>query len=337
MKKNLLLILLSAGAFLVNAQNKQIGSSRPMSGVGFENFQRTPTDTLYWTNTSASPTFINAQGGGYVCGINGYGDKAKVQGFELAATASGGAPITVEEVIIWFGAKVNTNPDTVNSAVKVNVYYLNGPGISTAGSVNTAPNTILSTLSVPVNDIDTGSTFADGGNIFAFGAPVWIGGNFGVGLDFTSVLPGDTIGIVSSSDGDAGQTELAWEKFASNAWHTMYQSWPLDIDFAIWPIIDRAPQGVNEVMLNGVSISQNTPNPASSLTTINYEIADNAKNVTIHILDSNGKLVTKYNEGTKSAGKYNLTLDVTNYSSGNYYYTIQADGKRMGRKMQITK
>ena len=117
----------------------------------------------------------------------------------------------------------------------------------------------------------------------------------------------------------------------------MYQSWPLDIDFAIWPIIDRAPQGVNEVMLNGVSISQNMPNPASSITTINYEIADQAKNVTIHILDAHGKLVSKFNEGAKAAGKYNLSLDVTNFAAGNYYYTIQADGKRMGRKMQITK
>jgi hypothetical protein len=337
MKKNLLLTILSSSCLFVNAQNKQIGNSRLMSSVGFENFQRTPTDTLYWTNTAASPTFINSQGGGYVCGINGYGDKAKVQGFELAATPSGGSPITVEEVIIWFGAKINTNQDTVNSAVKVNVYYLNGPGTSSAGSVNTAPNTILSTVSVPVNDLDTGSTLAEGGNIIAFGAPVWVGGNFGVGIDFTSVLPGDTIGMVSSSDGDAGQTELAWEKFSTNAWHTMLQSWPLDIDFAIWPIIDNAPQGVNEAILNGVSITQNMPNPASSVTTINYQIVDNAKNVTIHILDSNGKLVTKFNEGAKTAGKYSISLDVSNYASGNYYYTIQADGKRMGRKMQVTK
>ena len=207
MKKNLLLILLSSGALLVNAQSKQIGNSRPMSNAGLENFQRTPTDTLFWTNTSASPAFIGSQNGGYVCGVNGYGDKAKVQGFELAATPSAGAPVTVEEVLIWFGGKTNTNPDTVNSAVKINVYYLNGPGTSTAGSVNTAPNTILSSLTVPVQDVDTGSTLADGGNIFNFGGPVWVGGNFGVGVDFTSVMAGDTIGLVSSTDGDAGQTE----------------------------------------------------------------------------------------------------------------------------------
>jgi len=337
MKKNLLLIFLSSSCLFVNAQNKQVGISRPMSNSGLPNSERTATDTLYWTNTAASPTFINSVNGGYVCGVNGYGDKAKVQGFELATSPSGGTPVTVEEVLIWFGGKTVTNADTVNSTLKINVYYMNGPGTTTAGTENVAPNTILSTISVPVNDVDTGTTLTTGGNIFAFSSPVWVGGNFGVGVDFSTILAGDTIGLVSSSDGDAGQTEHSWEKFSTGAWHTMFQSWPLDIDFAIWPIIDRAPQGTTEFSLNGVSINQNFPNPASGVTTLNYELAENANNVLVQVLDSKGKLVAKFNEGKKQAGKYNLTLDVSNFAAGNYYYTIQADGKRMGRKMQIIK
>lgn len=329
-------MFLSTGFLFASAQNKQAGTSRPMNHNGLLNSERIATDTLYWSNAAANPAFINAVTGGYVCGNNGYGDKAKVQGFDITATPSAGAPITVEEVLIWFGGKTQTNPDTVNSALKISVYLMSGTGTSSTGSVNTAPSTMLSTIKVPINDIDTGS-LAEGGNIFQFDTAIWVGGDFGVGVDFTSVLAGDTIGMVSSSDGDAGLTELAWEKFASNAWHTMYESWPLDIDFAIWPIIDRAPTGSEEILLNGVSISQNFPNPSSGITTINYELAEPANNVLIQLLDAKGKLVVKLDQGKKQAGKYNTTIDVANLSAGNYYYTIQADGKRMGRKMQIIK
>lgn len=337
MKKNLLLIFLSSSCLFVYAQNKQAGNSSPMNNGGLPNSERTATDTLYWTNTASSAVLINSVNGGYVCGINGYGDKAKVQGFELATGPSAGLPITIEEVLIWFGGKTVTNTDTVNSTLKINAYYMNGSGTSTAGTVNSAPNTILSTITVPINDVDTGTSLTTGGNIFAFSTPVWVGGNFGVGVDFSSVLAGDTIGIVSSTNGDAGQTELSWEKFSTGPWHTMFQSWPLDIDFAIWPIIDNAPQGTREVSLNGVSINQNFPNPASGITTLNYELAENANNVQIQVLDSKGRLIVKLDQGKKQAGKYNITLDVSNYAAGNYYFTIQADGKRMGRKMQITK
>jgi hypothetical protein len=341
MKKNLLLILLSTSFMYANAQNKVVGTGRPMNLSGYHNSQRTATDTLYWINTDSAPITYTAPNGGYVSGINGYEDKAKVQGFDLSASPSAGAPVTVDEVIIWFPAKQVTNPDTLNSLLKVNVYYMNGPGTAKIGGANTAvttaPGTILSTVSIPMNDVDTGFAAADGFNLIQFDSPVWVGGNFGVGIDFSSVLAGDTLGMVSSTDGDAGQTQLAWEKFSDNTWHTMFQSWTLDVDFAIWPIIDRAPQGLNDVLLNGVSLSQNYPNPSVGLTSINYELAANSKNVQIQIIDAKGKLIAKFDEGQKVAGKYSVTVDVTNYAAGNYFYTIQADGKRMGRKMQITK
>ena len=338
MKKIYLSLFLLSSVSLIQAQNKSTSFVKPMgNGLMEINSSRVATDTLYWTNPSALPVLIGSVNGGYVNGVNGYGDKEKVQGFMLDFGPSFGAPITIEEVLVWFGAKEVTNPDTINSKVTFKVYNLNGAGTSTAGAVTNAPGTMVASISIPINQVDTGSATVDGLNLINFGFPVWVGGDFGVGVDFTSILAGDTIGMVSSTDGDAQSSEMAWEKWSSNAWHTMLQAWPLDYDFAIWPIIDNNPQGVKEIAVNGIKLYQNNPNPANGVTTISYELSQSVGNVIIRVLDAKGKEVLTFNEGSKSFGKHNVSIDSSVLSSGNYFYTIQADGNRFAKRMVVTK
>lgn len=338
MKKIYVTLLLLSSISLIQAQNKTTSFVQPMSnGLIESNPSRVATDTLYWTNTAAAPVLIGSANGGYVNGVNGYGDKEKVQGFLLDMGPSFGAPISIEEVLVWFGAKELTNPDTINSKVTFKVYNLNGNGTSTAGAVTNAPGTVVASIAIPINQVDTGSATVDGLNLINFGFPVWVGGDFGVGVDYSTILAGDTIGMVSSTDGDAQSSEMAWEKWNTNAWHTMLQAWPLDIDFAIWPIIDNAPQGVEEIAINGIKLYQNNPNPANGNTTIGYELSQSASNVILKVLDAKGKEVLSFNEGAKSFGKHNITIDSSILSSGNYFYTIQADGKRFAKKMCVTK
>jgi hypothetical protein len=333
--------LLALTATFSVAQNRQVSTSRTMEPISHlaNSADRTPTDTLYWGNTSAQPTLIGSQNGGFVVGNNGYGDLAKVQAFFADQPPLPGNAIALEEVIIWFGAKDFSSGDSVNSILKINAYRLNANGTASSGTVNTAPGTVLASVDLPIALADTGSALGDGGNIIAFPNPVWLGFDFGVGVDFSALAAGDTIGIVSTTDGGAFFPDMSWEKWDNNAWYTMKQAWPLDIDFAIWPIVDNNPTGLGEeIAINGVKLYQNFPNPsANGTTTITYEIGNNAKNIVMNIFDAKGRMVMEINEGAKSMGKYTVNIDANQLSSGVYYYTITVDGSRLGKKMTIAK
>jgi hypothetical protein len=97
MKKIYVTLLLLSSISLIQAQNKTTSFVQPMSnGLIESNPSRVATDTLYWTNTAAAPVLIGSANGGYVNGVNGYGDKEKVQGFLLDMGPSFGAPISIE-------------------------------------------------------------------------------------------------------------------------------------------------------------------------------------------------------------------------------------------------
>ncbi len=42
------------------------------------------------------------------------------------------------------------------------------------------------------------------------------------------------------------------------------------------------------------------------------------------------------NEGTKSAGQYNIMLDGSEFTTGLYYYSLTVNGQKLTRKMVIT-
>lgn len=84
------------------------------------------------------------------------------------------------------------------------------------------------------------------------------------------------------------------------------------------------------------SLNQNYPNPFNPSTTINYSIPADA-NVEIVVYDMLGNEVAVLEKGNKTAGKYNVVFDATNYSSGFYFYTITAGNYTMTKKMLLMK
>lgn len=289
---------------------------------------RTPTDTLGLNEFfNGTPTLYTAQGGGYVVGNNSYEDKQKAQVYLLSQGT------IVEEILLWFGGKFVSSGNS-NSKIIAKLYNTDGTGTTTAGSNQPgAPGTVLSSVDVFVSDIDTAGNFT----VAALPSPVTVTGDFAVGFDVTGLAAGDTVGLVTTADGDAGQTELSWEQWSNNAWYTMLQAWPLDFDFAIWPVVDNSSANIEEnAFINGIRMAQNQPNPAGAETVINYEIQNNAT-VTFEIFDVTGKKVLVMNEGEKNKGKYSLTVTTEKLASGTYYYSMKAGKNRITKKMVIAK
>jgi len=87
---------------------------------------------------------------------------------------------------------------------------------------------------------------------------------------------------------------------------------------------------------NGVSVSQNFPNPVQNSTLVSYQLAQNA-NVNVEVSDITGRLVMSMNQGYKAAGSHQFTIDAANLPSGSYFYTLTAGENKTTKKMVVIK
>ncbi|MDQ3022330.1 MAG: T9SS type A sorting domain-containing protein [Bacteroidota bacterium] len=95
----------------------------------------------------------------------------------------------------------------------------------------------------------------------------------------------------------------------------------------------------NEVVIGTpekFSLSQNYPNPYNPRTTINYEIPV-ANHVTIVVYDIMGKEVATLVNQLQDAGYYSVTLDGSNFASGQYFYKLQAGDFSQVNRMILLK
>lgn len=93
--------------------------------------------------------------------------------------------------------------------------------------------------------------------------------------------------------------------------------------------------GIEEAS-NKLNVVQNFPNPFNQVSTIQYEVIDNA-NVAVEIYDITGKTVMTFNEGRRNAGVYTIQLNAEDFDNGVYYYSLIADGSRVTKKMMVLK
>jgi len=83
-------------------------------------------------------------------------------------------------------------------------------------------------------------------------------------------------------------------------------------------------------------LSQNYPNPFNPVTKINYGVMKSS-NVKITVFDMLGKEVSSLVNGFQTAGNYYATFDASKYSSGIYYYKIEAGDFVEVKKMTLIK
>ena len=298
----------------------------------------TPTDTLWGvfplgsSSGTATPSLSGSTGGGFVSGHNGYGDKQKVQSFLVTS------PYVVEGICYWFGAKVYTS-SSGTSEVTSHLYNLTGSGTTSAGPVTTAPSTFISGTnnSITIASIDTSSTGNQGFVFVTLPTPYFASSDYGAGIDLTVTAAGDTVGLVHTADGEAGVTDQSWDQFSDNSWHSWFDAgnWGLNMDMAIFPIVNMSSGIEDGNFINGIKLYQNYPNPTMGSTEVAFELEKNATSVMFVINDLNGKLIKRIDLENMSAGKHVITLDAKEFAAGTYYMMLQADTHRLGKKMNV--
>jgi hypothetical protein len=93
--------------------------------------------------------------------------------------------------------------------------------------------------------------------------------------------------------------------------------------------------GINELS-NNINLFSCMPNPANNSTRISYELK-NSENVTILLTDITGRTVMTLNEGSKSPGNHVADVNLTDLTSGTYFYTLKTGNSQATKKMVIVK
>jgi hypothetical protein len=260
--------------------------------------------------TFASP------GGGFVSGNNAYLDRSKAQEFHA------GNLCNIYAVMIHFGYKSFTSLND-SSYVGINFYHIDNLGRNTLVGNAPCPGTIFFKDSIKVSDIDTLN-----GNILLYNNPLFTDSIFAVGIDFDQLNALDTIALYTNKDGDSGAREQSWEQDASANWYTLKYNWPLNVDYAIFPIVNTSV-GIALIANKKTSLIL-SPNP-SSIGEVNINISK-SKVKTINVYNSSLQLVN-----SKSIAKddFNSTIQLERYSRGIYFIEVKTQDNIYFEKLLV--
>jgi photosystem II stability/assembly factor-like uncharacterized protein len=100
--------------------------------------------------------------------------------------------------------------------------------------------------------------------------------------------------------------------------------------------IPSSVKKINKEIPNNFSLSQNYPNPFNPFTNIKFEIV-NSEDVSLIIYDITGKKVVVLVNEKLQAGTYEINWDATEFSSGIYFYKMEAGGFAQIKKMILIK
>jgi hypothetical protein len=95
-------------------------------------------------------------------------------------------------------------------------------------------------------------------------------------------------------------------------------------------------QNINTEIASGFSLYQNYPNPFNPTTTIKFDIPKSS-NVKITVYDITGKELEVLVNEKLQAGTYQTTWNASNFSSGVYFYRIQAGDFSETKKLILLK
>jgi hypothetical protein len=92
--------------------------------------------------------------------------------------------------------------------------------------------------------------------------------------------------------------------------------------------------GIAETGNARISMSQNTPNPATDKTRIDYSLPTDGE-VTFHVYTISGQELFNQVVETTS-GKHSIDLNITSLASGIYFYSMEFKGQRIVKRMNVS-
>lgn len=102
------------------------------------------------------------------------------------------------------------------------------------------------------------------------------------------------------------------------------------IDFSIH--YTPSTVGVNELVKNGFVLGQNTPNPFTNGSSVNFQLAKDVNSAVFTVTDVMGRVVSSEKVGTTSGTH---TVKLGSYAAGVYYYSLNVDGNVTTKKMIV--
>lgn len=272
---------------------------------------------------------------GWVFGTNLYPTITTVaQGY------TNGGYIGIEGALLMFCGKEQVDPAAV---LTVRAYSLNATAKNEPANT-TGPGTVLGTTTITMADIDTTDMAF---SVAMFTSPLPANGDFAVGVDFSALgavydtlatpclTAGNEAGLFCDYPGDASgigaegnQLDYAFHKYGTSWWVSDYLFGGLDVNVAIFPIVDINYAGLNEDSYFYGMQSNAYPIPASENMTIEYAL-ENSSDVTIEIFSGNGQIVAEFNQGNQAQGQYSFQVNVSDFNAGHYFFSIKANGHRL--------
>ena len=100
-------------------------------------------------------------------------------------------------------------------------------------------------------------------------------------------------------------------------------------------VVSTIDNSANSIVSN-FNLKQNYPNPFNPVTTIEFEIKNDA-NVTLSVYNVLGKKIIELINKNLASGKYSLNFDGSRLASGTYFYELNVDGLKITKRMDILK
>lgn len=92
-----------------------------------------------------------------------------------------------------------------------------------------------------------------------------------------------------------------------------------------------------KILPSKYALFQNYPNPFNPSTTIEFSLTDDS-NVRLNLYSLTGELITELISGAElTKGTYKFTFDASKLASGTYIYSLEANGKKLSKKLTLIK